>query len=304
MSYQYLIHRINELSEDDRLALTEQLIQEVTKDPEASTEQYAVELLSNYTEAAKERFEQFGKMQGTSTGYSRLDELTKGLVGGEMTVIAGKTSYGKTTLAINIANKVALADTPVLFVTLEMTKAEIASRFMNINGGDTEDYAQVSSLVSLQVSDELDWKSIDGLIENFIHQFKNGLVIIDHLHYFTRELANVAEDLGRITKELKKNAVRHNVPVILISHVRKTGRDESAGIDELRGSSYIAQDADIVLMVGRDQEDQHSLMVRIEKNRNRGYDYSDNVAEMYLDGIKISNSAPSNINYKSVFDKK
>lgn len=296
MSYQYLIHRINELSEEDRLALTEQLIQEVTKDPEASTEQYAIELLSNYTEAAKERFEQFGKMQGISTGYSRLDELTKGLVGGEMTVVAGKTSYGKTTLAINIANKVALSGVPVLFVTLEMTKAEIASRFMNINGGDTESYETISSLISLQVSDELDWKSIDGLIENFIHQFSNGLIVIDHLHYFTRELANVAEDLGRITKELKKNAVRHNVPIILISHVRKTGRDESAGIDELRGSSYIAQDADIVLMVGRDPEDQHSLMVRIEKNRNRGYDYSDNVAEMYLDGIKVSNSAPIHFN--------
>ena len=60
VSYQYLIHRINELSEEDRLALTEQLIQEVTKNPEASTEQYAIELLSNYTEAAGERFEQFG----------------------------------------------------------------------------------------------------------------------------------------------------------------------------------------------------------------------------------------------------
>lgn len=292
MSYQYLLKRIEELPEEDRLALTEQLIHEVTKDPETSTEQYAIELLSNYTKAAVERFEQFGKMQGTSTGYPRLDELTKGLVGGEMTVIAGKTSYGKTTLAINIANKVAQAGVPVLFVTLEMTKAEIASRFMNINGGDTDQYTQVSSLVSLQVSDELDWKSIDGLIENFIHQFGNGLIVIDHLHYFTRELANVAEDLGRITKELKKNAVRHNVPVILISHVRKTGRDESAGIDELRGSSYIAQDADIVLMVGRDQDDQHSLLVRIEKNRNRGYDYSDNVAYMYLDGIKIENNKP------------
>lgn len=255
-------------------------------------EQFELELMSNYTEEAIERYKNFGKMQGLSSGYRKIDALTKGFVGGELTIIAGKTSYGKTTLAINIANKIALAGTPVLFVTLEMTKGEITSRFMQINGGDNEDYQNVANLIAYQVTNELSWKSIDGLVGQFVKQFANGLIVIDHLHYFTRELEHVAEDLGRITKELKKNAEVHNVPIILISHVRKVLRDAPAGIDDLRGSSYIAQDADIVLMVGRDASDEHQLAVKIEKNRNRGYDYLDDVAEMYLDKITIHNDPP------------
>jgi len=288
----YLVKKIKELSGEEQSKLIEEIISEITAPIETKADQYGIELMSSYTELAEERYAQWGKMQGISTGYKKLDELTKGLVGGEITVIAGKTSYGKTTLAINIANRVALNGTPVLFVTLEMTKPEITSRFMAINGGNTENYSSASALITMQSNDELNWKSIDGLIGNYVTQFGPGLVIIDHLHYFTRELNNVAEDLGRITKELKKNAVRHNVPVILISHVRKTGRGESAGIDDLRGTSYIAQDADIVLLVGRDPENQSEMGVQIEKNRNRGYDYLNNEAKMYVDGITIHNSEP------------
>lgn len=288
----YLVKKIKELNEEEQSSLLEEIIAEVTAPIKTKVDQCGIQLLSDYTAPALERFENFGKMQGTSTGYKSLDGLTKGLVGGELTIIAGKTSYGKTTLAINIASRVAKAGTPVLFVTLEMTKVEIASRFMSINGGDTEDYEKVSGITAVQVSNELDWKSIDGLVQNFINQFDKGLIIIDHLHYFTRELANVAEDLGRVTKELKKNAEIHDVPIILISHVRKTAKDEAAGIDDLRGSSYIAQDADVVLMVGRDGEDQNKLFVKIEKNRNRGYDYKNNVSEMYIDGITILDNVP------------
>lgn len=251
--------------------------------------QFELELMSNYTDEAVERHKNFGKMQGLSSGFRKIDELTKGFVGGELTIVAGKTSYGKTTLAINIANKIALAGTPVLFVTLEMTKGEISSRFMQINGGNNDDFQTVAGLIAFQTTNELNWKSIDGLVGEFVKSFTNGLIVIDHLHYFTRELENVSEDLGRLTKEFKKNAEIHNVPILLVSHVRKTVNDKEAGIDDLRGSSYIAQDADIVLMVGRSKENEKALYVSIEKNRNRGYDYKDNVAEMYIDGIVISN---------------
>lgn len=254
--------------------------------------QFQLELMADYTEQAIERIDLFGKMQGLSCGYKKIDNLMKGLVGGEMTVIAGKTSYGKTTIAINIANKVALSGTPVLFVTLEMTKPEITTRFMNINGGNTDDYQKAAGMIAFQVTNELNWKSIDRLVQRFVKQFTTGLIVIDHLHYFTRELDNVAEDLGRVTKELKKNAEDHNVPIILISHVRKTGKTESAGIDDLRGSSYIAQDADIVLMVGRKQDEPNLMKVSIEKNRNRGYDYKDNIADMHIDGIKVYDENP------------
>ena len=288
----FLRLKLDKLSEEKKSEVTKYLLGLTENVAQQRMQEINLELMSTYTLEAEERAKNFGKMQGLSSGYKKIDRLTKGFVDGELTVVAGKTSYGKTTVAINIANKVALSGKPVLFVTLEMTKAEITSRFMTINGGNNEDYLKASSLIAFQKTNELNWKSIDPLVQRFVTQFSPGLIVIDHLHYFTRELENVSEDLGRITKELKKNADVHKVPIMLISHVRKTERNGAATIDDLRGTSYIAQDADIVLMVGRREEAQDEIRIKIEKNRNRGYDYQNNVADMYIDKITIYDEKP------------
>jgi replicative DNA helicase len=142
---------------------------------------------------------------------------------------------------------------------------------MFINGGETEDYGVVSNNTAFQHKDELNWQDIDGLIGKAVKDFGVELVVIDHLHYFTRELERIAEDLGRITKQFKQNAKAYDLPIMLISHVRKTENGKKATIDDLRSSSYIAQDADIVLMV--EQGDPENLtQITMEKNRNRGVD--------------------------------
>lgn len=289
----YLTRRIKELPESEKQKIVVELLDVIAEPPQTQADQIQFVLMSDLTEDAKERAENFGRMQGLSSGYSSIDALTKGFVSGELTVLAGKTSYGKTTLAMNIANRVALAGGRVLFVTMEMTHVELTSRYMHINGGETEDYHRVAASTVFQKNDELDWRSIDGLIRHAKEDMQVDLVIIDHLHYFTRELENVAEDLGRITKELKKNAQRHEVPIILISHVRKTYKDQEATMDDLRGSSYIAQDADIVLMVGRNPKDNLSIHVKIEKNRNRGFDRDNPVAILNFENTKITERSKS-----------
>ena len=286
----WMMSKIRALPEDERDRLVTDLLAGIEESPESEIEQTAISLLNEFTEEAEEKYKHFGEMQGISSGYEKLDKMMLGLVGGELIVVAGKTSRGKTTLALNIANNVALKDKTVLFVTLEMTKAEIASRYMFVNGGNNDDYQKVSALTIMQMQDELNWQMIDPLMAKAKDEMNVDLVVIDHLHYFTRELENVAEDIGRITKEFKKNAIRHNVPVILISHVRKTGTKNEASMEDLRGSSYVAQDADIVLMVGRKDNDPEHLYVKIEKNRMRGYSPDNDTAILYVDKIKIYNS--------------
>ena len=286
----WMLAKIRALPEEERDKVVTDLLAGMEELPESETEQTAVALLTDYTEEAEENYKHFGEMQGMSTGYEKLDKMMLGLVGGEMIVIAGKTSRGKTTLALNIANNVALTGKTVLFVTLEMTHAEIASRYMFVNGGNTEAYQDVAARTILQLQDELNWKMIDPLMQKAKDEMNVDLVVIDHLHYFTRELENVAEDIGRITKEFKKNAIRYKVPVMLISHVRKTGSKNEASMEDLRGSSYVAQDADIVLMVGRRDNDTEHLHVKIEKNRNRGYNSDNDTAVLFVDKIKIYNS--------------
>jgi len=231
---------------------------------------YQVASMMDYIDASKERYKNWGKMQGLSTGFPSIDKLTLGLVEGELIVVAGPTSKGKTLLAMSMSNNVAKAGGRVLFVTLEMTKEELTSRYMFVNGGwDTEDFAQVSANTIFQDNDELDWKDIDGLIANAKEQLDVDLVVIDHLHYFARDINNAAEELGRITMTFKKNAIRHKIPIILISHIRKLQKDEDLSGEALRGSSLIGQDSDIILLVNRDAET-NAMGVMIDKNRNRG----------------------------------
>lgn len=281
----YLAKKFSTLPEDEKSSVLNEIAEIYSAPAETMADKISLVLMSDFTDSARERTKNFGKMQGISSGYQSIDKLTKGFVGGELTVIAGKTSYGKTTLAMNMANNIALAGHTVLFVTMEMTHVELTSRYMFINGGDNDAYQTVAAHTAFQRNDELNWQNIDALIGHAIDAMNVSLIVIDHLHYFTRELDNTAEDLGRITKELKKNAIRHNVPVLLISHVRKTNYQSEATIDDLRGSSYIAQDADIVLMVGRNEGD---MCVRIEKNRNRGFDYDDATVSLDFDRTRLS----------------
>lgn len=231
---------------------------------------YQVSSMLDFVDAAEERYKNRDKVQGLSTGFPSIDKLTMGLVPGELIIVAGPTSKGKTLLSMHICNNVALIGGRVLFVTLEMTKTEMTSRYMYINGGkDTSAFATVAANTIFQENDELDWKDIDGLIQNAKRELEVDLVVIDHLHYFARDINHASEELGKITMTFKKNAIRHNLPIILISHIRKLGQGEELSSESLRGSSLIAQDSDVVLLVNRDPET-NQMGVLIDKNRNRG----------------------------------
>ena len=254
---------------EETLAKVQEQIHEVNRIG-GQANKYQVSSMLDFVDEAEERYKNRDKVQGLSTGFPSIDQLTMGLVEGELIIIAGPTSKGKTLLSMHIANNVAKYGGRVLFVTLEMTKAELTSRYMYVNGGkDSPDFSLVAANTVFQENDELDWKDIDGLIQNAKQELDVDLVIIDHLHYFARDIKNASEELGKITMTFKKNAIRHKLPIILISHIRKLGKDEDLSGDSLRGSSLIAQDSDIVLMVNRDPET-NQMGVLIDKNRNRG----------------------------------
>lgn len=247
---------------------------------------------------AKEYTENWGKMVGLSSGLKAIDYNLRGLAPGQLVVIAGETAHGKTALGVNIAVNVALQGVAVLFVTLEITHAEFTARVMKI----VDDEEKVLRLpLLMQKADELDWRDVDHLMEAAKEEGV-GLVIIDHLHFFTREVDRVAEDLGRITKQFKKNARAHNLPVILISHVRKKDNIKKPELsnDALRGSSYIAQDADAVMFVHKISDDK--VMVKTTKNR-RGYHFDNDTVELdFIDGAILRD--PKKIFYDPFEDQK
>lgn len=280
----YFKRQLADLTPNQRREVDDFLLGLVANDTEARAKTFELELASDYMEAAAKLRENWGRMQGLSSGYKSVDELTLGFVGGEVTVIAGPTSNGKTALATNITANIVRTGLPVLFVTMEMTKAQLTSRLLYA-ADDFEDYA---SLVVYQRQSELDWRSIHGLIRNASKEMYVGLVVIDHLHYFTRELERAAEDLGRITKEFSRAAKDFDVPIVLISHIRKLEKGKRASIEDLRGSSLIGQDADVALMVERFAEYPNEITVTCHKNRNRGHRPGDDVRVLGFDATKIT----------------
>ena len=180
-----------------------------------------------------------------------------------------------TLLCCNIAANMVKKKHKVVFVTLEMTKEELLSRFWNILGYGYDEVgqkqmAETCQYLRFQQIDRMNWQTIPYLIEQ-AKSWGAECVFIDHLHYFAREMHDVANELGIITQEFKQAAIKNQLPIILISHTRKIEKGKShADINDLRGSSYIAQDADIVLMVWQEQSEKtEGIYIGLDKNRNR-----------------------------------
>lgn len=181
-------------------------------------------------------------------------------------------------LCLNIAANLVMKDHAVGFITLEMTRPEIGSRLKRILGDEN---ASLVGGVIVNKSDRMSWRSVETFLKKAKENWNIEALFIDHLHYFARNLENQAEELGLITQEFKHLAIKYNIPIVLISHTRKTdnmGKERAATMNDLRGSSFIAQDADIVLMLNRvwqNDEDSGTIVdptgirVTLEKNRNR-----------------------------------
>jgi len=255
-----------------------------------------------YEEAAIEYREKWGKMQGVSSGYASIDQLTHGFVGGELVVLGGYTSRGKTQLAINITHRLAHKGLPVLFVTLEMTKAMLTSRFMRLGeiGADTPIFFQSQDAIEPE-----DLAPLIGRAKSDGCQF----VVIDHLHYFARG-DNMLGKVGEVTRAFKRLAVEYNLPILLLSQLsrpdkaKRVGRLDVPSLNDLKESSYIEQDADIVLMIHRDLPDDNSsdpdidpslVYVVQRKNRNRGMIGSQRVQLRHdaSNGVVLSEPSPA-----------
>lgn len=238
------------------------------------------------------------KLVGLSTGYDSIDELNHGMAPGELIVIFGHTNHGKSLFAQNITVNLAKQGVPTMFVGLEMSRAENTSRFMNIYGFkdiQTDITGKANEFVALPIIypkvDDIDFRQVDGMVAQGV---KEGvkLVVLDHLHYFSRGGENENGEIGMLVNEFKKVARRNNVVLILISHIVKLDEDISPKPIHLRGSSFIAQDADQLLSVYRDPEgEQHQLHVKIHKNRNRKWDRSNNGRTLTIvDGVRLVDS--------------
>ncbi len=219
-----------------------------------------------------------GIVTGISTGFSEFDKLTAGLQPGELIVIAGRPSMGKTAFALNIAyNAATISKKAVVFFSLEMSKLQLGIRLL---GFDAEiDAARLRAGVLKDNEWELLTESANRLSELpiFIDDSSNisvlemkakcrrlkkthelGLIIIDYLQliqphksYESRQL-----EISEISRMLKALAKDLNVPVVALSQLNRRveeRQNKRPQLADLRESGAIEQDADVIAFIYRDE---------------------------------------------------
>lgn len=261
--------------------------------------------IQDYIPEAIEIRKHVGEVQGLSTGFKGTDDLTLGLTPGELIVVSGPPSSGKTQLTTHWAYYSAVNHHKVLFVTMEMTKPQMTERFMGASRTTLEELDH--GIIEYQKEDELAAVDINYLVSDAV---KSGteLVIIDHLQYFSDDDdENEARQLGRVTKDFKIAAVRYKVPVVLIVHITKLADGKKPTGNDLRGSSLIRQHADQLILVYRDErpgatvDEANTVEVTNWKNRLRGLRPGHRKATFYADGARLLQSRPQSNNTVPIF---
>ncbi len=227
-------------------------------------------------------FELIEKRDGSSvtglpTGYFELDELTCGLQKGEMIIVAGRPSMGKTSLALNIAEHMASNEKiPVALFSLEMGKQQLAERFLcSISGLDSQkvrkglldenDYKKLVEACGMLSESPVyidDTSTLTPLELRAKARRLKGLhdiqcIIVDYLQlmHLGGRPESRQQEITTISRYLKGLARELNVPVVVLSQLNRAaeGREgHRPRMSDLRESGSIEQDADVVMLVHRE----------------------------------------------------
>ncbi|HSH86873.1 MAG TPA: replicative DNA helicase [Methylophilus sp.] len=215
---------------------------------------------------------------GLETSLRDLDELTTGLQGGDLIIIAGRPSMGKTALAINIAEHAAVNLSKAVHIfTFEMSSKQLTNRMLASLSGinsqrqwtgrlyDGEWDGLTTGIGKLNEApiymDEDSTLTVNDIKARArrLHREIGGLslIVVDYLQLIaTRGSGNRAEDLSEISRELKRLAKELDVPVIAISQLSRSveSRPNKRPImSDIRESGAIEQDADLIMFVYRDE---------------------------------------------------
>src|SRR4029077_13144341 len=216
---------------------------------------------------------------GIATGYTDLDRMTSGLQPGDLVIVAGRPSMGKTSLALNIAEHAALTSgLPVGVFSMEMAATQLVMRMIG-SGGKLDQH----KLRTARLHDD-DWQrlthAVGKLNEAPIHidetaalnplelrararrlhrQYKKlGLIVVDYLQLMSASTSgeNRATELSEISRSMKSLAKELDCPVVALSQLNRSLEqrpNKRPVMSDLRESGALEQDSDVILFIYRDE---------------------------------------------------
>ncbi len=238
-------------------------------------------LLPKVVESVEERMQNASDVTGMPTGFTDLDKMTSGLQPSDLIIIAGRPSMGKTSLALNMAEHVAIEKKmPVAVFSMEMASMQLTTRLIGSVGRVDQHKMRTGQL------DDDDWEkltdSLGQLNEAPIHIDEGsalntfevrararrlqrqvgqlGLIVIDYIQLMSaptgKQTENRATEISEISRSLKSLAKELNVPVVALSQLNRGVEqrvDKRPVMSDLRESGAIEQDADVIMFIYRDE---------------------------------------------------
>jgi replicative DNA helicase len=237
--------------------------------------------LNTSIEAAIHEIEQAqsrgGDMVGVPTGFAELDEMTHGLHGGQLIILAARPAVGKSTLALDFARNAAVRhNRATVFFSLEMGRAEIAMRMLsaesqiplqNMRKGSIADsdwtrLAAVRGQINdaplyIDDSPNMTLVEIRAKCRRLTQRVPLKMIVIDYIQLMTsgKKVESRQQEVSEFSRALKLLAKELNVPVIAISQLNRNSeqtKDKKPEISQLRESGSLEQDADVVILLHRE----------------------------------------------------
>ena len=219
------------------------------------------------------------ELPGLRCGFHDLDLLTQGFQKSDLIILAGRPSMGKTAFVLNVAENILKTQkVPIIFFSLEMSKEQLIYRLLSNETGISQARLKIGNLyredwyklkdsiknysrLPFFIDDQVNLTILDirSKIKNILfEQNKIGLVIIDYLQLLLNsklKFENRVQEISQITRSLKNLAKEFQIPIIALSQLSRNVENrlnKRPVLSDLRESGSIEQDADLVLMLYRD----------------------------------------------------
>jgi replicative DNA helicase len=221
--------------------------------------------------------ERAGRLTGLETGYHDLDDLTSGLQGGELIILAARPSMGKTSLALNLTERVAARGNGAVLFSLEMSSQQVIQNMLCARAqidGQAMRKGRITDQQMRRLQDEaanlyesalfvddsagLSASALRAKTRRLHREHGIKLVVVDYLQLMTAggRVENRQQEISSISRSLKSLARELNVPVIALSQLNRDVEnrdDHRPRMSDLRESGAIEQDADVIMLLHREE---------------------------------------------------
>ncbi|MEN8126813.1 MAG: replicative DNA helicase [Planctomycetota bacterium] len=285
----------------DKLDVAEKRIFEVTEKKISGSVTPVKDLITQAFENIESRKGGDG-ITGVPTGFMELDHMLCGLQKGEMVIVAGRPSMGKTSFALNIAENIGVKESlPVVIFSLEMSKQQLVERFLcsrskvdaqMVRKGmlSTEDMGELTRAGGELYEKPIFIDDTPGLTPLMIRAKCRRLksrhdiqaIFIDYMQLMSLggRVESRQQEISTISRYLKSLARELDVPVVVLSQLNRAAEGRQGHrpfMSDLRESGSIEQDADVIILLHRedyyhrgetDWEDTNTAEVIVAKQRN------------------------------------